>query len=1574
MNEWKWSKANEKDLAKFVNGKAIELLPKLPVNRFDLVQNKKGRRKLVEAIYNNLVSKKITYTYEKYHPEEEIQLIRTPSEILSSPGEGTCLDLALLFCGLCFGCDLLPLLIVIDGHALAAVSLNYKRNDGEWNAPGRRELQLFQGENGKPELLAGKKKLEKLQQLIDDEAYIAIECTGFTHTNSFDDNLKYPEARERENGFLDFSRALEAGSEQLSYEDRPFKFAIDIATAQYSWKIEPLEIANLSNIPKQDDFTAAARIEFETATDSKVTGNELDEAPSCGEVKAEIIGSTVNKSKIVGNKIGDLKKKSTHKATGIKEGTPIQPKITAIPFDDVIATLTKDFTGREWLFEEIDNWLANSDKQFFILTGEPGLGKSAIAAQFIQNQRDKNNIVVYHFCIAGRGGTTEPNNVLQSLAAQLMKYFPYDYAEALVNTIKPFHLSVNVNITIETIKNSEVQGMVINNLYTSYPQEVLDIVLRKPLKAIDLSQTQKQAIVILIDSLDEAVTYKEEENIVTLLSQVKDLPSWVRFICTTRQERRVLSYLETLKPFIYHLKEQSKNSLNDISQYIIRRFNSEKIHEKLDIFKVDSPTLVDSLTDKSSSNFLYTKLILNEIELGYQPLDQLDTLPSGLYGIYHEMLRRRCSDNEWENKYQPILGTLAVTQAAVTETQLVNFTKNRQLTKTKIKQNLRVLIQFTDIFQNNESKGKTYTLFHQSFRDYLLDEKKNEDFYCDAIEQHQEIINFYKKETHHWNDLNQKKIDSYGLLYLPKHLKLSEQKEELYTLLTGSPKWMEAKSITFGNVAYVDDLNLAIDGFADPLEEPNQIVTLIKLYTAQQVVNQRVSIPNLRTLVHLGREVEARSYARLREDSESKLNCLLAIHYALQELGQFVPDILDEAEDVVDGIREDYLGKAKALIKLAEALVRAKLSDKAKALLHKAAEVAEKIQEDHNRAKMLTNLAAVLVYAEDFSEAEKVATAAEKSARAIGSYFAKAQALIEVAEVLAEIGCRTKVEHLFTEAQNVAGKDEDGWRQAYVLTKLAIALALSGSNETDSVFKKAEQVADAIPKYWQRIDRMIELAVALAQTERKDEAKSLLIKVNDLINSIDENDNGGIVTDQIQLLAVALAHVEEFNLAETVANVIEDKPKQVEVLCKLAVLAHGKDGNKTRDFFTKAEEVAGGIESGWELSTAFSKLAEALEETNNFNEAEKIATTAQKVERAVKENWRKPEILSKLATVLAGAEYDDNKVSVVFREAKKAVYNLKENLARAEGLSKLAVALVQSGRNAELILTELDKAIYEILNTEKTSLVLGEEELKKSQLLIKLTVNLAQAKDFSKAENIANTIHEDILKAEAQSKLAVELALAQAFSEAKKVIQRISYEPAKSIPFSKLAVALAHTENKEADKIFSIAEKVALSIEEDNNSKPWILIELVAALAQAKKFDKAIKIIDLINKQWAKAIALSKLATAYALLKSFTEAENVVSEAENIAREIENNIYYLLTMNSLTKTLAQIKFFKKALSIVGLKETPSEFLATLMEYQPAFEQFLPGLLAKILQESIYIFGWEDSDWHEIDTILSTNKF
>jgi ATP-dependent Clp protease ATP-binding subunit ClpA len=41
--------------------------------------------------------------------------------------------------------------------------------------------------------------------------------------------------------------------------------------------------------------------------------------------------------------------------------------------------LVQDFTGRSQIFNEIDHWLQHKDQRFFILTEEPGVGKSAIA-------------------------------------------------------------------------------------------------------------------------------------------------------------------------------------------------------------------------------------------------------------------------------------------------------------------------------------------------------------------------------------------------------------------------------------------------------------------------------------------------------------------------------------------------------------------------------------------------------------------------------------------------------------------------------------------------------------------------------------------------------------------------------------------------------------------------------------------------------------------------------------------------------------------------------------------------------------------------------------------------------------------------------------------------------------------------------------------------------------------------------------------------------------------------------------------------------------------------------------------
>jgi hypothetical protein len=68
-------------------------------------------------------------------------------------------------------------------------------------------------------------------------------------------------------------------------------------------------------------------------------------------------------------------------------------RLIAIAFECDIEILTEGFPGREWIFEEIYLWFQQDNERLFILTGERGIGKSAIAAHLTQT---RNDIVAYH--------------------------------------------------------------------------------------------------------------------------------------------------------------------------------------------------------------------------------------------------------------------------------------------------------------------------------------------------------------------------------------------------------------------------------------------------------------------------------------------------------------------------------------------------------------------------------------------------------------------------------------------------------------------------------------------------------------------------------------------------------------------------------------------------------------------------------------------------------------------------------------------------------------------------------------------------------------------------------------------------------------------------------------------------------------------------------------------------------------------------------------------------------------------------------------------------------------------------
>jgi hypothetical protein len=279
----KWSQFDKFQLAQFV-------IPEIPdsfklaneVNEVELLNWDK--RELVKEIYHTLKGKNIKYDLELFNSEKNTQRIRTSKEILENPKTGTCLDLAVLFCGICLAYNLLPLLIVVEGHAFAAVSMRCERR--EYLDVGKREeeIKLF-----REEPLSNS---QKLQQLIDGKNFLAIECTGFARSQFILPD-KMPEGKERDDeGFLSFERAIEAGKEQFGTPGRELRFAVDVAIAHEYWKKKPYNLQG-DKIP----YSVGEIFHGEKFAGDKVAGNKTT-------VAGNYVGGDNTNVNISGNNTG----------------------------------------------------------------------------------------------------------------------------------------------------------------------------------------------------------------------------------------------------------------------------------------------------------------------------------------------------------------------------------------------------------------------------------------------------------------------------------------------------------------------------------------------------------------------------------------------------------------------------------------------------------------------------------------------------------------------------------------------------------------------------------------------------------------------------------------------------------------------------------------------------------------------------------------------------------------------------------------------------------------------------------------------------------------------------------------------------------------------------------------------------------------------------------------------------------------------------------------------------------------------------------------------------------------------
>ncbi|MBD1808124.1 tetratricopeptide repeat protein [Microcoleus sp. FACHB-SPT15] len=1279
---------------------------------------------------------------------------------------------------------------------------------------------------------------------------------------------------------------------------------------------------------------------------------------------------------------------------------PVASSRVGLDFTDYVNPRIQNFTGRQWVFEKIHDWLSDPNgSRYFLLTGEPGSGKTAIAGQVYQHRLNQQAISknvssnfpnAAHFCSASRSTWVDPKNFSESIALQLSQIS--EYAEVLLN-IGEKEVNIRVEQNLGTVKDSTVQGVVINNLDVSglrSGQEAFNRVVLDPLNTIYGNGFDKP-ITILVDSLDEALTFEGEKTIVDLLSAVQDLPEQVRFLLTSRPKIEALEPLQD-RAVVYSLTmgEGLQHSQEDVNQYVWQALKQQP--ELVAQLAPDLPqgSFVTTVSTKSDGNFLYVTYLLKMLAQGHLEITKttLEQLPDGLDGIYREFLYRLVGKDKstWRSQYAPVLGTLAITQEALTREQLAGFT---QMSKSEVAGVLGELQQFLED-ESLPASQRTYAIYHRSLANFLQDEDRAGSYWCDAQEQHQRIVNYYRAGAKSWLERDWTSIkDDYAFRYLPYHLKQAGQHQELCKLLTSAANWMQAKFIHYGSdEGYVTDLQLALNAFTNP-GVPEQIAQLVQLHTARQVIYHRASRYNdtdLKTLVWLGGEAQAIQHARLRPSASQRFDSVWAIYNtqrakgqppnsallremweqaqlidseetriaalgkiatALSQIGHLpeITAIITETTQTLKGLQTRYIKDAIESIHLVVLHSSSRELDRTKLepfrefvtvllqlrLFTEAEEVAQAITDNFERVNALTRLAVALAQAGQFAKAEKLIKTIEWD-------LERLYALKVLAIALAQAG-------QFAKAEQIASTIQENPIQAEAFSQLAIALAQAGQ------FAKAEQIASTIQENPIQAEAFSQLAIALAQAGQFPKAKKLISNVHSSEHQV----------EALSQLATALIKEEQqseaikaFAEAREIAQIIENYKNKIEALIKLATaLAHVEQKPEAVEAFAEARETAQVIENSKERDNVLCQLAIALAEVQYFTEAEQVAQT-------VEDYRHRAETLRQLAVALvqAGKQTDALTSFTGAGEIDKA---LESSRSLTKALRQLSFALIQGGQFSKA--EEVALATLAIENDPSRILTFNDGEIaqnsKSDVVLRQVARTLAEVGQFVEAEQAALAISFRESRSEALKELVLALARTEQFSEAKRLTQSIEAIGSRTSALKELVNALVRIGQ------FTEAEQLARSIQVPR-SRALALKGLASALAQAGRFTDAEQVAEAIDDSKIQ----SETVTDLLKIRQTVEAEKGLTESSNVAQNIKLEKKQLDVLEHSPVTATQAMNFEEALVATGLLEL-NEFLSVLSEWAPAFEKVKSGLSVTVLSEAVRIAGWVHPDWRKISELLNT---
>ena len=361
--------------------------------------------------------------------------------------------------------------------------------------------------------------------------------------------------------------------------------------------------------------------------------------------------------------------------------------------------LSEEFFGRKWLLNHIEQWRTSDRRsKVFCITGEPGIGKSAIAAWLAHC--GKANVIAIHFCQHDHPAFASPARVIRSIACQMAARLP-DYRRFLVDTLQ------------RELKADEPSDdrSALQRLDSYSAAELFDLLI---VQAAHFGlRGGRERYIVVIDALDEAGS----ELARFLAQKVFSLPDWLGFVVSSRpDEPSVRAHLAALEPtYLDATDDRNVGDLKDAAQSWLK---------DLGLTDSEADLALGKLLAASAGNFLYLTLLRRFYESASLPLSVSDwnKLPPSLASLYATYLARACPEAEqYRADLAPMLGLLVAARAPLRQA----FIRDALEVDEEVF-HLKVLHPLGSLLRR---RGGCVELFHKTLADWVTNAESSDVYF-----------------------------------------------------------------------------------------------------------------------------------------------------------------------------------------------------------------------------------------------------------------------------------------------------------------------------------------------------------------------------------------------------------------------------------------------------------------------------------------------------------------------------------------------------------------------------------------------------------------------------------------------------------------------------------------------------------------------------------------------------------------------------------------------------------------------------------------------------------------------------